>query len=112
MGKRTAILAYDSQGAAFYVVENTTLVNPVTEKKNSNSSKIKWKAIFALVLMALAVILKANWVWGIFCFLWIIPDLQSRSTYLFELVERRHNPILYWIIILTWIAFSIYLLFA
>ena len=109
VGERAAILAYDSQGAAFYVVEmaSTATPNPVTGKQ---SSPIKWRALSGLLLVALAVLLEANWFWGLLFLLWVIPDIKNGSTHFFEYVERHQNPITYWLIMATWVLLSLYLL--
>jgi len=108
IGEQPALLVYDSQGAAFYIVETASLPNTVTDKK---SFMVKWRAMLGLLLVALAIVLEANWIWGVFFLLWVIPDLKTGSTHFFEHVERRHNPVIYWLIVATWVTLSIYLLF-
>ncbi|AFY39598.1 Glyoxalase/bleomycin resistance protein/dioxygenase [[Leptolyngbya] sp. PCC 7376] len=108
VGDRPALLAYDSQGAAFYLIE-TKKESGAT--KHSEKSQFKWRASLGLFFVTLAIILNLNWVWGILFLLWVIPDIQSGSTYFFELVECRENPIIYWLIMVMWIALSIYFFF-
>lgn len=108
VGDRPALLAYDSQGAAFYIIETNQ------QRKSSQtkfSSPVKWRAIVGLFVVTLATILNLNWVWGIVFLLWVIPDLQSGETYFFEQVTRQQNPILYWLIMIMWIASSVYFFF-
>ena len=99
---RPALLAYDNQGAAFYVVEG--------KGKNSGirTSKLKWRAMLGLLLVALAVAFEQNWVWGLLFLVWVLPDLISGSTHFLEHVERRRNPVVYWLIITAWLLLSLY----
>ncbi|WP_261835505.1 VOC family protein [Vibrio ishigakensis] len=105
MGDRRAVLAYDNQGAAFYLVE------PETQDSLSRKSKPKWRAILGLCLVVVAVITEMNWIWGALFLSWVIPDIYTASTHFFEPVQRKHNPIIYWLIIGTWLLLSVYMLF-
>ena len=107
LGDRPALLAYDSQGAAFYIIEASNNVS--TEHKQSGSP-FKWRAILGLLLVITAVFLEADWVWGLLFLLWVIPDIRSGVTYFFEPIERYRHPILYWLIIGTWIVLSVWTL--
>lgn len=105
LGPRPALLAYDSQGAAFYVTEG------VAESiKNNAGREYKWRAIAGLVLVLLAVLLEANWVWGVLFLLWVIPDLKHGSTHFLEHIERRKNPLVYWLVVSVWTLLSVYLI--
>jgi len=108
LGTRPALLAYDPQGAAFYIVEGKH--NPQIEGSETDKYAHKWRAVLGLVIVAIAVLTEANWVWGLLFLFWIVPDIQRGSTHFMEYVERRKNPVVYWLIIATWLALSIYLL--
>lgn len=108
LGKRPAFLVYDSQGAAFYIVENNC--RSKNKEKPTAISKTRWRAILGLVLLATAILFDANWIWGLLFLFWLIPDIKNGSTHFIELVERRSNPFVYWLIISTWSFLSIYLL--
>ena len=73
---------------------------------------IKWRTIFGLLLIYLSVVLYPNyqWIWGVLFLYWVVPDLVSGVTHFIERIERVNNPILYWIIVLTWLVMSIYIL--
>ncbi len=107
VGSRPAVLAYDPFGAAFHVIETSSLRSSATVK----SATVKWRAISGLLLIAFAILLEANWLWGVLFLLWVVPDLKSGSTHFLEHVERRRNPVVYWLIIVTWTSLSLYLLF-
>jgi len=108
VGDRPSLLAYDPQGAAFYIVENTK--NRATGTNKTSMGHYKWRAIAGLTVVALAVLLDANWLWGVLFLLWVIPDLKTGSTHFIEHVERRDNPITFWLILGAWITLSIYLI--
>jgi len=72
--------------------------------------KLKIRTIIGLVLLYVAILLNWQWVWGILFSIWVIPDLFSGITYFMEPVERKTNPVLYWIIVLSWIWMSIYMI--
>lgn len=110
-----SILAYDSQGAAFYVVEDPVSNNPVSGARSNQRSEehhttVKWRALTGLLIVALAVLLEANWIWGLLFLLWALPDIKSGSTHFLEQVDRSKNPVVYWLIVVTWIGLSLYLL--
>jgi len=112
LGNRLAMLAYDSQDAAFYIVEGAS--NPDADNGRMQSSlqaqTHKWRAVLGLVIVAVAVLTQANWVWGLLFLVWIVPDIRRGSTHFLEYVERRKNPVVYWLIITTWLVLSVYLL--
>lgn len=111
LGERLSVLAFDSQGAAFYIIEEPNGSKQTIGNSNSaEKEKIKWRALGGLALVSVAILLEANWVWGLFFLLWVIPDLKYGVTHFMERVERCKNPIVYWLIMSTWIALSIYLL--
>ncbi len=72
------------------------------------TSDIKWRTIIALILMYIAMFMNWEWAWGILFLFWVIPDLFSGVTYFIEPIDKRHHPILYWIIVVSWILMAIY----
>jgi len=105
-------LANDSQGAAFFITSQSTSVS-TTQTAMSSSHQIekrKWRSLVGLMVVYLAILLEANWLWGALFLLWVIPDLKTGTTYFIEPLSRSKNPVLYWAVILTWIGLSIYLL--
>ena len=108
LGERLSLLAYDSQGAAFYVVEGTGQAD-ITSNSTATAQP-KWRAIAGLLLLAVAVLLEANWLWGTFFLLWVIPDIKYGVTHFMERIDRRESPLVYWLIIITWVCLSVHLL--
>ena len=68
---------------------------------------LKWRTILGLCLLYTAVVFNWQWIWGILSLYWIAPSLLTGVTYFIEPIDRREHPILFWIISITWIAFSI-----
>ena len=73
---------------------------------------IKWRTLIGLALIYVTVILYPNyqWIWGILFLYWVIPDLFTGTTHFIEPIIRSKNPILYWIIVITWLGLSVYIL--
>ncbi len=73
---------------------------------------IKWRTILGLLLIYVAVVLYPNyqWIWGILFLYWVIPDLFTGTTHFIEPIHKTENTILYWIIVITWLALSAYIL--
>ncbi|MEM1097596.1 MAG: VOC family protein [Planctomycetota bacterium] len=102
---RDALLAEDSQGAAFYVIASDAIASaPVP------SAKLPLRAWLGLLIVAMAVVFDAAWVWGLLFLVWVAPDLFRGSTHFLEHVERRRHPATYWTIVVTWLVLSLYLL--
>ena len=68
--------------------------------------RIKWKAISALACIYVSVIFSLYWLWGILLILWVIQDIRTGATHLFETVPRADHPILFWIIEGSWLALA------
>jgi len=71
---------------------------------------MKWRATIGLLAVYIATIFKLTWLWGLICLIWIIPDIRRGNTHLFELVTRHQNPVLFWLICLSWLGVGIYML--
>ncbi|MCG8367172.1 MAG: hypothetical protein MJA27_28025 [Pseudanabaenales cyanobacterium] len=84
---------------------------PNSSPSGSNAGKTKWRTIVGLLLMYVAVALNWQWIWGVLSLYWILPGLFVGVTYFIEPIDRRENPILFWIIAITWIAFSLVMFF-
>ena len=73
-------------------------------KRNS----FKWRTVVGLILMYIAMWYNLEWVWGILFLMWVIPDLFSGVTYFIEPIAKKETPVLYWIVIFSWVLMSIY----
>ncbi|MEM6984895.1 MAG: VOC family protein [Pseudomonadota bacterium] len=108
LGDRPALLAYDPQGAAFYLVQAQT----ATRSRDTAGAQgaPKWRAMVGLGVVVAAVLLDISWFWGVLFLLWVVPDLKSGVTHFLERVDRRTNPTLYWLIMATWLCLSLFVL--
>lgn len=71
---------------------------------------LKWRSILGLILVYLAVFFNWQWFWGILFLLWVIPDLITGTTYFMEPISKKENPLLYWLIMGSWILMTVYLI--
>ncbi len=72
------------------------------------NKSIKWRSIVGLLIIYLAMWFNWQWIWGVLFMFWVIPDMLSGVTYFIEPIEKRSDPVLYWVIIITWIIMSLY----
>ncbi|UJH66438.1 VOC family protein [Allomuricauda sp. SCSIO 65647] len=96
----------DPFGAFFHVVpleKNST----VTRKDRSKKS-FKWKAMLGLGLILVYFITGWPWIWALFFAFWVYMDLRSGYTHLFEPVQKKQNPLLYWIVVAMWAFLGVY----
>ena len=75
-------------------------------------TNVKWKTLLGLsmIYISIAFYPRFQWLWGVLFLFWSVPSLMTGSTYLLESVERTKNPFLFWIVVLTWIGLSLYIL--
>ncbi|MCT4612093.1 MAG: B12-binding domain-containing radical SAM protein [Clostridia bacterium] len=82
----------------------------VGKKKNKVPKNIKWKTIMALVMIFSGIIFNINFIFGILYVLWAILDIKTGNAYVIENIEKRENPILFWLIVITWLTSGLYVL--
>lgn len=74
----------------------------------ANQKSIKWRTILGLILIWLATWFNLQWIWGILFLIWVVPDLMSGVTHFLEPIEKAENPILYWLIMASWLVMCAY----
>ncbi len=79
----------------------------VSNRTTTFRAPIKWKAISGLTLIGIGFIMDWYWIWGILFLIWVVGDIKMRRTHLLEEVTRDESPVLYWIIIATWLFLSV-----
>lgn len=68
-----------------------------------------WPNLLALIVIYIAVLMGWQWVWGILFLMWTLPALYSGQIHLVSPVSKKDQPLLFWLIIATWIGLSLYL---
>lgn len=81
-----------------------------TSTPSAKRSRLKWKSLLALTLIALAIGLDQYWLWGVLFVAWAGNDLKSRRTYLMEDIPRSESPILYWVVVTLWLFLALWAL--
>jgi len=76
----------------------------------ATNNKYKWRTLIGLVLVFIAFGFNLNWVWAILFLIWVIPDLFSGVTHFMEPISKTENPLLYWLIMGTWLLMSGFML--
>jgi len=99
----TQVLAYDDQGAAFFLMKGRGV--DLVSGSEMTAESIKWRSLIGLVAIYLIILFDQSWGWGALFLFWVVPDLKSGKTYFIEPLSRRSNPVLYW---WTWLALSGY----
>ncbi len=74
----------------------------------TKQKSFKWRTISGLILLYIAIWYDWQWIWGILFLIWVIPDLFSGVTYFIEPIAKKEDPVLYWIIVVSWLLMSIY----
>lgn len=78
-----------------------------TSSSSQAVSSMKWRTIAGLFLVYAATIFNLQWAWGVMFLMWVIPDLFTGVTYFMEPISKQENPILYWVIVISWILMSV-----
>jgi len=91
----------DFSGEAFFYLIDTD--QPI----KSSKMQLRWRPITTLFLMILSLLTSWYWIFGLIFLWWTVRDILSGTTFLTEVVYRYKNPILYWVVILTWLGLSL-----
>ena len=70
-------------------------------------STFKWKALLGLIVLWIATLTGAVWVWAALFIWWAILDMWYGETHFLERVTRNDDPVMFWLIVLSWIGLSI-----
>ena len=76
-----------------------------------NLTSIKWKTILGLALIAVGTWFNWSWIWGVLFLIWGVTDLVYQETYLIERITRSENPVLYALVVTTWLMLSFFSFF-
>jgi len=110
---RTSLL-YGPDNAGFCISQVTDVSNrPVESDRKPGTSppiSVPWKSCLALAALWGATLLEQEWVWGVMFLLWAIPALKYGRVFLLEDVRRDRYPVVFWLIVFTWIGLSLLLI--
>ena len=67
------------------------------------------KALLSLLIIYMSVFTGWYWLWGVLLLLWAFQELSSGQVWLSETVFKSVNPVLYYVIVTTWVALGFYL---
>ncbi len=73
----------------------------------SESGSLKWKALLAILLLWVAFFTDQVWVFALLFVLWALQSVVAGETHFVELVRRDRNPVVFWVIVASWIAMSV-----
>lgn len=68
----------------------------------------KIKSKLALILIFVALFMQKFWLFGILFLIWAILDIKNKQTHLLEPITRESNPILYTVVVLSWLGLAIF----
>ncbi|MEM7350085.1 MAG: hypothetical protein AAF657_04710 [Acidobacteriota bacterium] len=71
---------------------------------------MQWKTILALIVIYVAMVMGWSWPWGVLFILWTLPAFYSGRVHLVEEVDRAENPVLFWLVVVTWLVLSLYMI--
>ncbi|MEM7246382.1 MAG: hypothetical protein AAF533_13615 [Acidobacteriota bacterium] len=76
-------------------------------RPRESSRPLKWKAITGLVLLLIATALGWYWIYALLFLAWAVHDGLAGSTHFIEPVRRDENPVLFWVIVASWVTLSL-----
>lgn len=92
----TARLIRDPDGAGFFIV---------SPPSSPGRSSPQWKAWTGLALMGVGLVTGWSWLWAVFFGGWLLAGLVDGQTYVFEPVSRQAAPLLYWLLMGSYLVF-------
>ncbi len=96
----------DPFGAFFHVVPLAD--SSISSKRSRFEKSFKWRALLGLGLIIISLGTGWAWIWGIFFALWVVMDLRSGQTHLFEPISKVQHPVLYWVVLVLWAFLGVY----
>jgi hypothetical protein len=67
----------------------------------------KWLTLIGLPILLTTSLTGIYGLWGLLFVYWGLVSLRSGEVYLLEPIERRHDPVLFWTIVMMWIGFGL-----
>ena len=73
----------------------------------STAHRYKWPTIVALGLLLAATAAGWYWIWGVFFLYWAVYGIVTRQAFVVQAITREENPLLFWLVSLTWVALAV-----
>lgn len=73
----------------------------------SKSEFRPWLTWGALAAIWCAAVLDQLWVFSLILLAWALHDIRTGESLFIQRITRRDQPMTYWIIVATWIAFAV-----
>ena len=67
-----------------------------------------WKNIAGFALIIAILVLQLDWLWGFLFLIWFAQGIFYGETFIIESVKREDGPIIFWSILLLWLAMAGY----
>lgn len=74
------------------------------------SKQLPWKTFIALIVIYVSLYYQWYWVWGVVFILWTIQSIKTEETYLVEVITRQEHPVIFWLILVTWLVVSAFMI--
>ena len=74
--------------------------------QTSSAQPWPWKTLLGLGLIIIELLLQTGIISGLFMLLWAIIGINSKQTYILEVLRRELHPILYWFTIHLWLLLA------
>ncbi|CAA0102152.1 Uncharacterised protein [BD1-7 clade bacterium] len=71
----------------------------------------KARAWICLAIIYVSLVFSIWWLWGVLLLIWGIQDLATETAWLAEIITKKDNPILYYLVTVSWLVMGFYLLF-
>ena len=69
-------------------------------------SQSKLPTVVALAVLLIATWMDWQWVWGVFFLYWAVLGIVTRQAFVVGTVEQDENPVLFWLISVTWLVLA------
>ncbi len=66
----------------------------------------KLPTVVALAVLLFATPMGWQWVWGILFLYWAVSGIVTGHAFVVQTVQRAENPVLFWLISVTWLILS------
>ena len=66
-----------------------------------------WTILAAIAGTWIVVLIDQMWLWGIVMVVWAIRDTINADTVFIDTISRSHQPVIYWIVVGSWMSMGV-----